>query len=561
MTSKNKFFDFSKINQSSTLNPKYLLLLKVISSFPAYKKMQKWHDAAIVQKDFCDYLQSVLYQMHVNIKHVGELNIPTDKGVIFVANHPTGLLEVIVWLYTILKTRQDLKMMANNWFDLLDVAKNNIISVNPFEDKTSYKQNVKGFIAAKAHLENGGALMLFPAGEVAHWNWKTKAVTDPPWKKSILKLSEKTGAPIIPCYSSSKNSMLFNIVGNIHPRLRTLMLAREFTSKQRKTICIATNAEVNKQTLDKYLNDAQKMAFLRLSSEALNEKPFAEHLQENEEIISKVSADLVEQDLSSLKILNETDEYTVLMGGGRQTPNLLREIGRLREYNFRLIGEGSGNSLDLDKYDDYYQQIVLWHKSEKRILGGLRFYYGDQLEQRGLYFLEYAKVKPKFIPVLKQSLDFGRLFVVDDVPDDLNVILILVRNLVAYFKSSNYNYLLGQVSIPSAYPKMAIDIILSFLQHSHLNNEFCDLVNGKRTYKITKKHKQYIEELLPVLNNPKAVNVLLSKLFQGRIEIPALLRFYLKCNTKLMNVNHDKDFGTVDALMILHRDEIPKFFK
>jgi len=66
---------------------------------------------------------------------------------------------------------------------------------------------------------------------------------------------------------------------------------------------------------------------------------------------------------------------------------------------------------------------------------------------------------------------------------------------------------------------------------------------------------------MPFTKTTKEVNNLLHKLFQDRIELPALLRFYLKCNTKLIGFNHDKDFGTVDALMIVKKDELPRFFK
>ena len=561
MTKKTTFLDLKKVNQANTLNSRHLLLLKLITSFPAYKKIQRWHTNAISKDDFKDYLGEVLKQMHINIEEIGNLNIPESGGCIFVANHPTGLLEVIVWLYTILSVRSDLKMMANNWFDFVEVAQDVIISVNPFEGKESSKQNIKSYKTAKNHLANGGALMLFPAGEVAHWNWQSMGVEDPAWKKSILSLSKRTGAPIIPCYSASKNSLLFNIVGNIHPRLRTLMLAREFTTKQKKTIRIATNTQVDDKFLEKFSTDSKKMAFLRLCTESLNDKPFAEHLSHNEELILPINTQLIQAELANSKILSETDEYSIYMAYGREIPQSLQEIGRLREYNFRLIGEGSSKSLDLDHYDAHYQQIILWDKKETRILGGLRFGYGNDPEKKGVYFLDAAKIKPQFHHVLEQSLDFGRLFVVDDIKTDINGILILVRSLVSYFKSTDYNYLLGQVSIPSAYPKLAIDLIVNFLCHHFSNQEFAGLVKGRRKFKLTRRYNKYIMELISEINSSKMANLLLEKLFQGRIEIPALLRFYLKCNTKLMSFNYDKDFGTVDALMIVHRDQIPKFFK
>ena len=128
-------------------------------------------------------------------------------------------------------------------------------------------------------------------------------------------------------------------------------------------------------------------------------------------------------------------------------------------------------------------------------------------------------------------------------------------------KSSEYEYLIGQVSIPSAYPKLALDIIASFLKAHYKDEQITGLVRGKRTFRLTRKYQKFISKLIPDTKTSRDVNNLLDKLFQGRIEIPALLRFYLKCGTKLMSFNYDKDFGTVDALMIVHRDQLPRFFK
>ncbi len=561
MIKRTALVDLKKLSNSGSIKFKYSLLLKLIMSFPAFRKIQRWHENAPSHQNFKVYLDSILEQMHVNIEIVGELNIPTTGGCIFVANHPTGLLEVIVWLNTILSIRPDLKMLANNWFDLISVAQDNIISVNNFESNDSKRQNIKSVIEAKKWLETGGALMIFPAGEVAHWNWSSLGIEDPPWKKSVLSLSKKTNAPIIPCYSSSRNSLLFNIVGNIHPRLRTLMLAREFTAKQKKTIKIATNSNIDAEYLSEFNNEDDKMAFVRLCTEALNDKPFAEHLEENTEIIDKINTTLLEEEIARLVPINETNEYELYMCYGSQAPNVLQEIGRLREYNFRLIGEGSGKAIDVDRYDDHYQQLFVWDTVSKRILGGLRLGFCDDKDSKGVYFLEHVKLKPKFNEIFKQSIDFGRLFVVDDAPKDLNIILILVRCLVQYLKQSKYNYLLGQVSIPSVYPKLAIDIIALFLTTHYSHNKVYGLVNGKHKFKLTRKYNKYISVLMPEIKTSKDVNNLLHKLFQSRIELPSLLRFYLKCNTKLMSFNYDKDFGTVDALMIVHRDELPKFFR
>lgn len=560
---KTTFVDLQKLSNSGAIRFKYKLLFKLIMSLPAFKKIQTWHDRTPIKEDFREYIDSFIQQMQINIEHTCELNIPKTGRCIFVANHPTGLLEVCAWISTIMSVRSDLKLLANNWFDLLSAAQNSIICVDPFDSKASYKSNIKSIIEAKKWLEQEGALMIFPAGEVAHWNWSALGVEDPPWKKSVLSLANKTNAKIIPCYSASKNSLLFNVVGNIHPRLRTLMLAREFTTKQKKTIKIATNNDVSTEYLDSFKNQEDQMAFLRLSSEALNDKPFVEHLINYQEIIEKQANELIEKDFTLNKVQKyiDTDLYTVFIAYGRDIPNVMREVGRIREYSFRLLGEGTGLSSDTDYYDKHYKQIILWDKKEARILGGLRVGYGDDIHNQGLYLLDFVKVKPQFDNILKQSMDFGRLFVVEDAPKDINCVLILFKTLASFILDSKYKYLIGQVSIPSAYPKLAIDIITTFLREYYQHEEISKYIKGKKRYRRTIKHKKYIYQLLPYIKTDKEVNKLLCKLFQDRIEIPALFRFYIKCNSRLIAINHDKDFGSVDALMLFDKEKIPRFFQ
>jgi hypothetical protein len=65
----------------------------------------------------------------------------------------------------------------------------------------------------------------------------------------------------------------------------------------------------------------------------------------------------------------ETDTYAVYAERGEKIPILLSEIGRLRELTFREVGEGTGKPRDLDVFDDYYTQLILWHKETSTVAG------------------------------------------------------------------------------------------------------------------------------------------------------------------------------------------------
>jgi putative hemolysin len=78
-------------------------------------------------------------------------------------------------------------------------------------------------------LSAGGALVMFPAGEVAHLNWTEHSIADPPWKTTAARLALRSRSPVVPVFFEGANSMPFHVAGVLHPGLRTINLAREFT--------------------------------------------------------------------------------------------------------------------------------------------------------------------------------------------------------------------------------------------------------------------------------------------------------------------------------------------
>ena len=94
-----------------------------------------------------------------------------------------------------------------------------------------------------------------------------------------------------------------------------------------------------------------------------------------EKIISKISCKLLCQDINQLdkeNLLVSRGDFDVFWAGGSQIPNVLQEIGRLRELTFRSVGEGTAKALDIDKYDQYYHNLFIWDRKKLQIVGGYR---------------------------------------------------------------------------------------------------------------------------------------------------------------------------------------------
>lgn len=104
-----------------------------------------------------------------------------------------------------------------------------------------------------------------------------------------------------------------------------------------------------------------------------------------EEIIAPVDRELLKSELTAERRLRSTNKShnEIYIVNWKNAPNVLKEIGRLREIAFRAAGGGTGKALDLDEYDlmeNPYQQLIVWNPDAEEILGGYRYILGDEVE-------------------------------------------------------------------------------------------------------------------------------------------------------------------------------------
>ena len=107
--------------------------------------------------------------------------IPSEGGLAFIANHPYGAIDGLALIDVVRRVRPDVKVMANFMLQQLEPLKDRFIGVNPFEQLTA-RSSFQGMRQAMEHLSGGGALGIFPAGEVSSYRTELKAVADTRWK-------------------------------------------------------------------------------------------------------------------------------------------------------------------------------------------------------------------------------------------------------------------------------------------------------------------------------------------------------------------------------------------
>ena len=200
-----------------------------------------------------------------------------------------------------------------------------------------------------------------------------------------------------------------------------------------------------------------------------------------EPIIPPVSRDLIKAELTPERRLRSTNKAgnEIYIVTWQQAPNVVREIGRLREIAFRAAGGGTGLTLDLDEFDTCehpYYQLIVWCPEDEQILGGYRFLPGREMQFRpdGQPHLATGHMfhfSQKFIDeYLRDTVELGRsfvtleyqstrrlaksLFALDNLWDGLGALTVVIPGLKYFF---------GKMTMYPSFNRQARDMILYFL--------------------------------------------------------------------------------------------------
>ena len=149
-------------------------------------------------------------------------------------------------------------------------------------------------------------------------------------------------------------------------------------------------------------------------------------------------------------------DFEVYFAQADQIPNVLLEIGRLRELTFRQVGEGTGKVLDIVEFDEYYYNLFIWDKVNKKIVGGYRMGMGEEIFQHKsieqFYIHSLFEIDEAFFPILKKSIELGRSYIIPEYQKGYLPFFLLWQGiLIVLLKNPVYQYLIGPVSISKYY--------------------------------------------------------------------------------------------------------------
>src|SRR5439155_9895130 len=130
----------------------------------------------------------------------------------------------------------DCRIMANFLLERIAELRDIFLFVDPFGGESAAGKSLRGLRQAIRFVKDGGLLAVFPAGEVSHLRLSERQISDPAWNDTVARIVRHTAAPVLPVYFDGANTPLFQLLGLVHPRLRTAMLIREVFTKRRQRV-------------------------------------------------------------------------------------------------------------------------------------------------------------------------------------------------------------------------------------------------------------------------------------------------------------------------------------
>ncbi len=545
----------------------------------------EYHETLDVCKGPQEIFQSALTSMGVGYDLSPEdlHNIPTRGPLVVVANHPFGGVEGVILGAVLLQVRSDLRILANYLLKRVDGIGDTIIPVDPFDGPGSAKENLKGLKTALAWLKAGGVLATFPAGEVASFRWKTGRVSDPVWSPHVAAVARRTRAAVLPVFFPGRNRLLFQLLGVLHPRLRTAMLPRELMNKAGRRVRLFVGKAIPWQVLNRYETDAELTEYLRLRTHFLKNRgvdknrnrlrhvSFKTASMQPQPIMAPVAAAALHTDLAGLpqaQQLISSGDYAVYMARAAQIPNILNEIGRLREITFRDAREGTGKTVDLDRFDAYYRHLFLWNHASDELVGAYRLGLSDVILRvygvQGLYTNQLFRYKPALLEQLNRSIEFGRSFIRLEYQKKFNSLMLLWKGIGTFIAHNpQYKILFGPVSISRDYHTVSRNLIVRFLQAKRFDTTLARFVSPRKPFRSMEFPGGTRRLLHTAVNDVDDISLLISEIERDGKGIPVLLRQYLKLNGSLISFNLDREFSdVVDGLLMVDlRKTDPRLLK
>ena len=526
-----------------------------------------------------DFLNGIVDDLQIKFEIPEEdlKRLPKDGAYITISNHPLGGIDGVLLLKLMLEREPNFKIIANFLLHRIEPLKQYIMPVNPFENHKDVKSSVVGIKETLRHLSDGKPLGMFPAGEVSSYK-DGKLMVDKPWEEGAIKVIRKAQVPVVPIYFHARNSGLFYLLSKISGTLRTAKLPSEVFSQKNRVIkvrigkAISVNEQNEYKTIESYSEFLRKKTYMLANPFEKESKliptPTLKLPRSPKEIVTPANVDNIISEVTALRDtdcrLLQSKNYEVFFAQAKSIPNILHEIGRLREITFREVGEGTNESIDLDKFDQYYHHLFLWDEEGKKIAGAYRMGLGSEIYKNhgieGFYLNDLFRFEPELHDMMSKTIEMGRAFIIKEYQQKPMPLFLLWKGIIhTTLRFPEHKFLMGGVSISNQFSDFSKSLMIQFMRSNYYDPYIAQYIHPKKAYKVKLKDadKDFIfNETEADLNK---FDKIIDELEPGVLRLPVLIKKYIKQNARVIAFNVDPLFNNaIDGLMYIRVEDIPE---
>lgn len=555
------------------ISPLARLLERLLDNVTGLEYLGRQYRKLPLADDVTDFLQNALDCLNIRYSFNDSVleAFPRQGPVLLVANHPFGALDGIILTLIVCRLRKDVRVLGNYFLSRIPGIRNILIPVDPFGTQKSHIRNIKPLRDSIDWLRQGGVIVTFPAGQVSSWSMYHHRIRDPAWNRSIGKLVQCSEATVVPVFFQGRNSLFFHCAGIIHPLLRTVLLPRELINKRGSEIKLCIGQPLPWSRL-KRLDHAEKIIrYIRLRTFLLHNhdrsvartrpvlKQPLQPVSMPEPINSPVCTNQLQAEINALttgQCIIESGDYVVYHARAAEIPMVLQEIGRLREFTFRQVGEGTGKAVDLDLYDAWYHHLFLWNRAKQELVGAYRLGIVHDILARygrkGLYTHSLFNFKRRLLPMLDSAIEVGRSFVRCEYQKSFVALNLLWRGIGAFVVQHKIcPVLFGPVSISKDYELVSRHLLVDCLTINNFESSLSAMVRPRNPFKA-RGQAVWLRKELDVIDDLSLVSDIVSELEKDNKGVPILVKQYLKLGGRFVAFNVDPDFSeVVDGLIFV----------
>lgn len=479
-------------------------------------------------------------------------SLQTTNPAIMVCNRPIGNIEELLLHKALRKAGKEIIYTCPQIADFQEIF-------SGLETTDSLIQPKKNELAVS-----------FPAGRISKFQSPAKSFADSKWDKNTLRKIYKMEADTIPAYIRCTNDSLNEWLGIIHPLMRSAYILKALKSGKKLTFKLKIGSPVKHREKKDFFNSNHFGRYLRARvyslGSALHVKRYYFQPATAEKIIAPQHKGLLLEEIQALREGNKIGEegrFEIFLSKAKKMPSIMHEIGRQREITFRAIGEGSNKAIDLDEFDLYYMHLFLWDKEDNQIVGAYRIGAGDYIMQsfgkKGFYLRSLFKIDDKMNPLLRESVELGRSFIIQEYQQQRLPLFLLWKGIYTYLQRyPHFKYIIGPVSISSRYSDLSLSLIKAFVEKHYADKKLSKLVKPRHKFKPNfhgVDSKTLIDE---TGNDTCKMDRLIADIEPDKLKLPVLLKKYFGQNAKIISFNVDPDFNqTLDGFMVCKIDELP----